>query len=265
MRVRSGFTLVELLVVVGIIALLLGILLPALGKARLAAKAAVDLANIHNLEQAHWMYMLDNNGAFIRVGLAHGGMHTDEQGMWLTTLASYWGNNTHDASPVDGVERNNLKARSPLDTSPHWPTSGGGTSGGTPGMPVPNSGGQYRRTSYGINDFLDTSVCPWGGPYHLNKVPRPAATVHLLIMAFEGEFAGADHPHVENWTGSKPPLKAARQVQINAAGGPDASWDSVSNYGYLDGHAATVPFRTVFTHVSSDSSSVNQFDPIVAQ
>ena len=59
---RNAFTLVELLVVVGIIALLVGILLPALSRAREAGNRAKCLSNVRQLAAAAIMYSVENDG-----------------------------------------------------------------------------------------------------------------------------------------------------------------------------------------------------------
>jgi prepilin-type N-terminal cleavage/methylation domain-containing protein len=65
----NGFTLVELLVVISIIALLLGMLIPGLNMARKYAKKTVCKANLHDIGLAIKMY-LDNNRYFMPPGNA---------------------------------------------------------------------------------------------------------------------------------------------------------------------------------------------------
>ena len=70
MRRRNGFTLVELLVVIGIIALLIAILMPALGRAREQANWVKCLSNMRQLGQSFMMYCNNNKGRFPRPGVA---------------------------------------------------------------------------------------------------------------------------------------------------------------------------------------------------
>ena len=59
---RSAFTLVELMVVVGIIAVLIGILLPALGRVRARARNTVCLSNLRQLGHVAHLYAAENKG-----------------------------------------------------------------------------------------------------------------------------------------------------------------------------------------------------------
>ncbi len=101
-RRRTGFTLIELLVVIAIIALLIGILLPALGKARDTAKLAVCLSNLRQQGIAHAAYGADNDNLIATFQAKPGQLpqHSSENRDLALTIKGLAGNQTTRAAAL---------------------------------------------------------------------------------------------------------------------------------------------------------------------
>lgn len=92
---RRGFTLIELLVVIAIIALLISILLPAIGKARKSAWLAISMSNLRQIGVSGTSYQQSNKGKWPIEGFSKNRRDPSDKTPTAWCTWSYAGKNNH--------------------------------------------------------------------------------------------------------------------------------------------------------------------------
>lgn len=158
-RIGSNFTLIELLVVIAIIAILAGMLLPALNRAKQKAQAVSCMNNLKQQGVGANCYFDDWNGTMLQAGgwpIA-----------WSTHVAEYVSPNI--IKNIESWKRSVFAC--PTDV--HIPKC---------------ISFQRERISYGMNSLIGSPPPSWVGiqwPVKIASIPHPSG--HLLVTELNGE------------------------------------------------------------------------------
>jgi prepilin-type N-terminal cleavage/methylation domain-containing protein/prepilin-type processing-associated H-X9-DG protein len=231
-RAAKGFTLVELLVVIGIIALLISILLPSLNRARETANRVKCASNLRQIGQAMLLYSNENKGAYPRTLFSAGagsaptfftGSGTDP---FLTTTKP--DNNDVTAAVFLILRTQDISAsvfNCPSSNGEAWDFGGGSNSAANQvNFPGGTGNGQGKFLSYSIaNPYPDTGAVAGGYKW----VNSQDADFALLADINPGTTGGQSDNVLQPSTVSLSVLRQANTNNHNKDG---------ENVLYGDGH-----------------------------
>jgi prepilin-type N-terminal cleavage/methylation domain-containing protein/prepilin-type processing-associated H-X9-DG protein len=241
---RRAFTLVELLVVIGIIAVLIGILLPALGRARAQANTVKCASNIRQIMTGFHFYANENKGLLPMQRVP--GQYDWSRGILAALIGE---KNMNGAQAKNG---NYDYFRCPLDDMPRSPDPAyDGNQVRSYAINTFGSLASYFNPKYAYpwcpqgttllsTDFATSGTITFPTPHKLSKIPNRIIIVgeewDQLNIAKSQMFVGQTtftylEGHFAGWDSGKKSNKPVHRTG-NREGG---------NYGYSDGH---VEFHT---------------------
>lgn len=219
LRARA-FTLVELLVVIGIIAVLMSILLPAVSAARTVAAATASLSNLRQLGIGLSLYRSENKGFYP----VHGMEGTTPKLRWADYLFPYMRNSEVYMSPLLTQEEREFRMRKEFAH-----TCDPATGATIPGRTIFYGG-------YGYNyQYLGNGRRPGGiPPFHANDRMIKAASQTIAIADTNGSKDGGTEFTKEGVYCVDPPRQS---IELGSQGSRKKSANPMEagNYSYRGG------------------------------